>query len=201
MNSPIPSNRSEFIDPQVEVDVALIQRIAASERRALAEIYENYARSLYAVALRILHDPAEAEDIVHDVFITLWTKAGDFDASRGAPSTWLFALARNRAIDRLRLRTRQTDVLQQSYSNEVAPLAPSASESMSEPLWLREKAATVRSAVESLDPDQRHALELAFFSGMTQREIAAKLGTPLGTVKARIRRGLLRLREKLVRRL
>jgi len=197
----MPSNRSEFLDPQIETDVALLDRIASADRRALAEIYETYSRSLYAVALRILRDAAEAEDIVHDVFVTLWTKARDFDANRGAPSTWLYALTRNRAIDRLRLRTRHADVLNQSFSSDIAPTGPSPAESVNDPLWLREKAATVRSAVASLDADQRHALELAFFSGMTQQEIAAKLGAPLGTVKARIRRGLLRLREKLVRHL
>ncbi len=198
MSSPAQSDFSESIDAATEIDRALVRRVSSGDRAALGEIYERYARNLNALALRMLRDGAEAEDVVHDVFITLWKKAADFNEQRGSPCAWLFALTRNRAIDRIRTRTRHSEILSQSAAEDVAPGALSGNDNEGDPVWLREKAAAVRSAVGDLAPDQRRALELAFFGGMTQQEIAAKLETPLGTVKARIRRGLLKLREKLV---
>jgi RNA polymerase sigma-70 factor, ECF subfamily len=185
-----------------EADSALLRQIAGGDQDAFARLYDRFSRPLYSVALRILNDAAEAEDIVHDVFVSLWTKAGDFEATRGSPFGWLVALTRNRAIDRVRTRKRRGELLEQSapgdlgYNENRQQDSDSASD-----LWLKEKAAAVRTAVAELSAEQRSALELAFFSGLTQQEIAAKLQEPLGTVKARIRRGLLKLRDSLASRL
>ena len=190
-----------MLDTQTEADITLVQQIAGGNRDALGQLYDRYARPLYATAVRILSDAAEAEDIVHDVFIALWTKASDFDPQRGSPLAWAITLTRNRAIDRIRMRKRHTEILDQSAITELMPAPSARPGNSSEQLWIKEKAAAVRTAVDELAPEQRSALELAFFSGLTQQEIALKLQEPLGTIKARIRRGLLKLRERLAHRL
>lgn len=179
-------------------DADLIKRVALGDRDAFAAIYDRYSRPLFSIALRVLNDSREAEDIVHDVFISLWNKAGDFEAERGTAFGWCVTLTRNRAIDRVRARKRRGELLTQSapadlgYDENQADNVDSG-----DMLWQKEKAIVVREALENLPPEQRSALQLAYFSGLTQQEIAARLREPLGTVKARIRRGLLRLRELL----
>lgn len=181
-----------------EEDADLIKRVARGDRDAFAAIYDRYSRPLFSIALRVLNDSREAEDIVHDVFISLWNKAGDFEADRGTAFGWCVTLTRNRAIDRVRARKRRGELLTQSapadlgYDENQADNVDSG-----DMLWQKEKAIVVREALENLPPEQRSALQLAYFSGLTQQEIAARLREPLGTVKARIRRGLLRLRELL----
>ena len=178
-------------------DEELMRRITSGDREALAGLYDRHSRVLYATALRILNDTAEAEDVVHDVFVALWTKCADFDANRGSAISWTTTLTRNRAIDRLRSRKRRGDLLLQSDSSAPGHALASSQPDSRDELWFKEKAVAVRQAVGELPPDQRSALELAFFAGLTQQEIAAKLQEPLGTVKARIRRGLLKLRDQL----
>lgn len=182
--------------PPGDGDAALLHRVASGDRDALAALYDRQARVLYATALRILNDAAEAEDIVHDVFVALWTKACEFDASRGSAIAWTLTLTRNRAIDRLRSRKRRGDLLQASEWSAPQPGLAAAAMDSAENLWHQEKAVVVRRAVGGLPADQRSALELAFFGGLTQQEIAARLQEPLGTIKARIRRGLLKLRDE-----
>jgi len=185
-----------------EVDASLLQRIATGDRAAFAQLYDRFSRPLLATALRILNDPTEAEDIVHDVFVSLWTKAGDYEASRGTAFSWAITLTRNRAIDRLRSRKRRFDLLDRSAPSDLGYNDTHTQEATSAgDLFFKEKAAAVRSAVSELAGDQRRALELAFFGGLTQQEIAAQLNQPLGTVKARIRRGLIKLRDSLAPRL
>lgn len=183
---------------RAERDAALLGRMAAGEKAAFAELYDRFSRPLFSVALRILRDEAEAEDIVQDVFLTLWEKASDFSRERGSAFGWAVTLTRHRAIDRLRLRQRRRELLDQPAAGHFATAA--ASPSAEEALAARETARAVRSAVAGLPTEQQRALELAFFGGLTQQEIAARLQEPLGTIKARIRRGLFRLREILPRR-
>ena len=192
---------SDTSDAQVQADNAMLQRIARGDRDALAAFYDRYSRPLFGTAFRILNDTTEAEDVVHDAFVTIWRKSGEFEASRGTAFSWAIALVRNRAIDRVRSRRRRGELLDQSAPADLG-YTPSAEQNDSnDDLFIKEKAAAVRAAVGELAPEQRDALEMAFFTGLTQQEIAAKLQEPLGTIKARIRRGLFKLRDRLAQRL
>lgn len=196
MSSPSPA---AIIPPDEEkhaVDAQILQRIAAGDQSALGELYDRFSRPLFSVALRVLNDPAEAEDVLHDVFVTVWEKAGDFESSRGHAFSWALTLTRNRAIDRVRSRKRRAEILAQAVPDDIGGDAASdAKLDSADTLWFKEKAAAVRTAVATLPEDQRLALELAYFGGLTQQQIAGKLSQPLGTVKARIRRALLKLRD------
>lgn len=201
MSSAPPESESALHEAQLAADAALVRQIATGDRSAFAQLYDRYSRPLYATAFRILSDASEAEDIVHDVFVALWSKAKDFDSNRGTAFSWAITLTRNRAIDRVRSRKRRIELLDQSAPSDLSYATGTDQTDLGDELWYKEKAAAVRVAVGELAADQRSALELAFFSGLTQQEIAAKLQEPLGTVKARIRRGLLKLRDRLAHRL
>jgi len=152
----------------------------------MVQLYDRCAPIVYSVALRILRDSAAAEDILQDVFMQLWRNPDAFDASRGSLPGWLAVIARNRAIDSLRKRRAETDI-----SEVVVSIEPDL---VSEAEWNRalEK---IRSALGRMPGPQRSALEMAFFEGLTHSEIAAKTGEPLGTIKTRIRAGLVSLRK------
>jgi RNA polymerase sigma-70 factor (ECF subfamily) len=185
-------------DRQTE-DGELIRRMARGDKLACSELYDRFSRPLYSVALRILNDQSDAEDVVQDVFLALWEKAGSFDVGRGSAFGWAITLTRNRAIDRLRTRRRRSTLLNESFVEDL-PAGQSTSEPDSaDDLIFKEKTVAVRAALSALPREQFRALELAFFSGLTQQEIAAHTSEPLGTVKARIRRGLLKLRDTLAR--
>ena len=164
----------------------LISAIRAGDEQAMEEIYERYSPVVYSVALRVLGDTAAAEDILQEVFMQLWRNSAVFDANRGSLPAWLAVIARNRAIDVLRKRKAETDVA------EVIVFVEQDLASHTE--WSRalEK---IRGALGSMPEPQRTALEMAFFEGLTHTEIAEKTGEPLGTVKTRIRAGLLTLRK------
>jgi RNA polymerase sigma-70 factor (ECF subfamily) len=197
MSEPPPNPPGE---DRARADGQLVRRMAAGDRTALAELYDRFSRPLYATALRIVSDPTDAQDIVHDAFISLWEKAAMFDARRGHAFSWAVTLVRNRAIDRVRSRRRRGELLAASvpadlgYDEESGPGADDQAASGDE-------ATAVRAAVAALPLEQKRAVELAFFGGLTQQEIAQQLSEPLGTVKARIRRGLLKLRDTLAHRL
>lgn len=178
-------------------DAELLRRMGRGDQAACAELYDRFSRPLFSVAVRILNEPAEAEDVVHDVFLSLWEKAGTFEAARGSAFGWAVTLTRNRAIDRLRTRRRRANLLSDSFSGDIPGADATAHHPSADNLTLEENSGAVRKALATLPPDQLRALELAFFSGLTQQEIAARLSEPLGTVKARIRRGLLKLRDTL----
>lgn len=182
----------------VHADIALMQRVAAADQSALGELYDRYHRLLLGVAVNILRDPAEAEDTVHDVFVTVWKKAAEYQSHRGAPHSWIITLLRNRAIDRVRMRRRRGELLEHAAPADLPHEAGDDQIDAASNTELHEQAAGVRQAVARLPAEQREALHLAFFSGLTQTEIAERLQAPLGTVKARIRRGLLRLKDLIV---
>lgn len=162
----------------------LLRSLAAGDAAALGGFYDLYAGLVNALALRILRNTADAEDVVQEVFLQVWRDAGRFDPQRGAPGAWLCAITRTRALDRMRRRmSRREDPV------EAAP-PPTAVPANVEALAVRE-------ALQDLSVDQRRALELAYFEGLTHTEIAARLDEPLGTVKTRIRTAMIRLREAL----
>ena len=183
------------LEAKSDLQADLLRRIAAQDREALAQFYDQNAGIIYSTALRMLGDTSEAEEVVQDVFVQIWTKAGSYNAKLGKPFHWTLGIARNRSIDRLRSRQRRNKVFQET--TEEIFTAAVAPEMDSPALLGTDEAATIQSAVKNLPPDQRQAVEMAFFRGLTHAEISETLNEPLGTVKARIRRGMLKLRETL----
>jgi RNA polymerase sigma-70 factor (ECF subfamily) len=190
--------RSE--QPQ-DYDVELLKAVAAARdegddagEAALGQLYDRYRLILFGVLMRILNNRAEAEDVLQEVFLQVWRRAADFDANRGKPFTWLVTLARSRGIDRLRaLASRERVVTTVTGTGEVAEdVSDAASDAIRS-----EQRGVVNSALSQLPEEQKRPLMLAYFEGLTQSEIAAQLGAPLGTVKTRMRSGMMRLRELL----
>ena len=179
-------------EPSQISDSDLLHAVARGDQAALAAIYDRYRLILFGLVLRILHDRAEAEDVLQETFLQVWRRAGDFDEARGRAFTWLVTIARSRALDRLRSsgsRARLGEEAAQIPREEVGDAALDAAKS--------ETGAVVRRALAELPKEQQEALFLAYFEGLTQTEIAARLGDPLGTVKTRMRSGMIRLRELL----
>ncbi len=173
----------------------LLRRIAAQDRDALAEFYDQTARPLFSIAFRMLGNTEEAEEVIQDVFVQIWTKAPTFDVNIGLPFHWALGITRNRCIDRLRARQRRARVIADLDGDQnLESLFQSAPTETARP---ETELAAVRAAVSSLPPDQQQAIELAFFKGLTHPEIAELLNEPLGTIKARIRRGMMKLRDGL----
>jgi RNA polymerase sigma-70 factor (ECF subfamily) len=150
---------------------------------------------LYGLACKILNDPKEAEDALQDGFVHVWHKASSYDPGRSSPTTWAYMIFRNKAIDRLRSLDRRGRGLERIALEEREHTSRSAGPE--EGAESSERRQVVKSALQSIPPDQREAISLAFFSGLTQTEIAERIGAPLGTVKARIRRGMLKLADVL----
>jgi RNA polymerase sigma-70 factor (ECF subfamily) len=181
--------------PTEETQAQLLGRIAGQDLQALAEFYDQTAGALFSFAIRILGDAHEAEEVIQDAFLQIWGKAATFDAALGAPFYWALSITRNRAIDRLRARQRRARLaneLEEAAAADSPPLASPFQSVLSE-----DETAAVRSAVNGLPDEQRRVIEMAFFGGMTHAEIAEALHEPLGTIKARIRRGMLKLRGNL----
>jgi RNA polymerase sigma-70 factor (ECF subfamily) len=177
-------------------DADVIRRIRAGDRAAFLEFYDRYAPLLLSVATRVLGDRREAEDVLQDVCAQIWHKSAGYDAQLGSLSSWAVTLTRNKAIDRVRATTRRRRLAEEvALSSEQLEESPGAS--ANDLLYGRERAQLIRAALDELSADQRQVIELAFFAGLSQSEIAVRLEQPLGTVKARIRRGMLKLREQL----
>jgi RNA polymerase sigma-70 factor (ECF subfamily) len=175
-------------------DHAALARMARGEGDAVAELYDRHARPIYSLALRILGDTTEAEDIVQEVFSQAWRQAARYSASRGAVAAWLMTLARSRAIDRLRAkRARPGDVSDERVAGQLVDAGPPADSLV----LSSEQVARVRAALDELPLLQRAAIELAYYEGLTHAEIADRLEQPLGTVKTRIRLAMLKLRDVL----
>ena len=175
----------------------LLRRISEQDHQAVAEFYDQVAGVLFFTAVRILRDTHDAEEIIQEVFVQVWNKAGDFDPALGTALHWTLAITRHRCIDRLRSRQRRSRLVEQM--TEQANTASPASIRPPDHLLGAAEATAVHEAVKSLPDEQRTAIEMAFFGGMSHGEIAESLGEPLGTVKARIRRGMMKLREHLKR--
>ncbi|HXQ80182.1 MAG TPA: sigma-70 family RNA polymerase sigma factor [Opitutaceae bacterium] len=195
------AGNAEAPGERARANAELLRRMAGGDRDALAELYDHLSRPLYATARHILNDASEAQDVVHDVFLTLWENAASFDSGRGAAFSWAVTLTRNRSIDRLRARANRARLLGSSIPDDLGYGSNAGILGGDDWAELGERADAVRAAIGDLPAEQRHALELAFFSGLTQKEIAEKLSEPIGTIKARIRRGLIKLRDTLAHRL
>ena len=172
-------------------DEALVALAARSEQSALAELYDRYGRPAYGLALRVLRDEALAEDAVQDAFMTIWRAAPRFVPERGKASTWILTLVHRRAVDVVRREQRR-----RAETLEHAP-DPVGAAGADEAAWLRLQRERVQAALGRLPDQQREALELAYYGGFTQSELAERLGEPLGTIKSRMFHGLARLRELL----
>lgn len=178
-------------------DLDLLWRVRQRDPEALARLYDRYGCAAYGLALRILRDPEAAAEVVQEVFLRLWQRPDHYDPLRGTVATWLLSLTHHRAIDLVRARRRQGQaVLALAQSDGPAE----AETALADLAWLHERRQAVRQALAELAPVQRQVIELAYFDGLTQREIAALLGEPLGTVKTRLRLGMQRLRSLLAAR-
>lgn len=174
-------------------DALLAQRIRSGDRDALGELYDRYASVALATALRVVANREQAEDLVHDGFVAVWQKIDRFDPMRGSLRAWLLTIIRNRAIDRLR-SVRSSIPIEDADEQSLLRTSPN-------PTWeaaiARRSAAELRTALQQLPPEQRQAIELAYFGGNTYREIAVLTNVPLGTANGRLRLALAKLRESL----
>lgn len=185
-------------DRSIELD--LLARIARQDRAAFEDLFSRYSGILYATALKFLKDDADAQDVVQDVFIQIWDKAKLYDPAKGKPLTWALTLTRNRSIDRIRAIQRRTR-LRDDYEKETAVDESGILREALSGVDANDTAQILRQVVGQLPAPQRAVIELAYFEGLTQTEIADRLGEPLGTIKARARRALLKLKTSIDERL
>lgn len=174
-------------------EIQLIQRMAAGDENALGELYDRWRNIVFALAARIVGDARDAEEVLEDAFWQAWRQAPRYDASRGTVGTWLLTIARSRALDRVRAQSRRLPVDERlDAESELEPEPDSG-----EPLERADERRIVRVALDELPKEQRQTLELAYFEGLSQSEIAKRTGEPLGTIKTRMRLALRKMRERL----
>jgi RNA polymerase sigma-70 factor (ECF subfamily) len=181
--------------PGREDDEQLLLKVAEGNRSAFSALYDRFSTPVYSLALKMLSNEAEAQDLVQEVFLSVWSKATTFRTEKGSAFSWVVAQARNRAIDRIRSMRRRGQLVEANLPD----LEPSGSvvASSARNVELSERGRHVRAALDQLSDEQKKVLRLAFFEGLTQAEIAQKLAEPLGTIKARVHRGMVRLRDAL----
>jgi RNA polymerase sigma-70 factor, ECF subfamily len=171
-------------------DIALLDRVIARDGRAIGELYDRHGRLLYGLILRILRDRSEAEEVLQEVFVQVWTRADTYNVELGAPIAWLVRIARNRAIDQLRANNVRARTV------EASPL-PQPVETPEARAAVSEQQRAVARALDALPLEQRELIEHAYFQGLTQSELAERFNLPLGTVKTRVRMGMMALRREL----
>lgn len=176
--------------------ILLVERLAARDDQALGELYDLFGATLYALALRIVRVPGDAEEITQEAFLYAWERAATFDAHRAGVATWLGTLVRSRAIDRLRSQQSQAR-RREGLALQVAVAEGAPRRLPDDDAALNETGRQVRAALESLPAEQREVLEIAYFEGLSQSEIAERLAAPLGTVKTRMRQGMIKLKTML----
>ena len=174
---------------------ALLEKIALRDQSAFSQLYDASSRLVYGLILRLVRDPAVAEDISMEVYMQVWRTAASYDTTRGSVNAWLITVARSRAIDWIRSSKARFD--QQKQTLEDAPELKDTKADPETHVLISDRASVVRKALDHLPADQRHLIELAYFSGLSQTEMAEQLALPLGTVKSRVRLGMSRLRELL----
>jgi RNA polymerase sigma-70 factor (ECF subfamily) len=171
-------------------DVALLERIVDRDERAVEALYARYSGPIYSLAYQVTRAERFAQDVVQEVFVAVWRDASRFDPSKGAVAPWLFSLARHKAIDLVR---REANIRKRTADVDLE--FEEAADDVDNEAWMSIRRDKVREAIEQLTPNQREALDLAFFQGLTHVEVSDRLGIPLGTAKTRIRSALLRLRD------
>jgi RNA polymerase sigma-70 factor (ECF subfamily) len=177
-------------------DADLLRRVRVGERDALDALYDRFRRPAFALARRILGDDGMAEDVLQEVFLSVWREPARFDRTRGSVASWILALVHHKAVDAVRREESQRR-RRALAEDELALDAPTATRTVEDDAWSRVVAEQVRTALGTLSDTQREALTLAYYGGYTQREVAALTGAPLGTVKTRMLAGMRRLREEL----
>ncbi len=186
-----------MLDLSPIADDQLVLRIASGNAAALEELYDRYVRQCFGLALRILNDAALAEEVVQETFLKLWTRPESYSAERGKFVSWLLSLVHHRCIDELRRRSHTEVPLENSESTGVLDTAADPDPDPGDQVWMAEQQRAVRDALEQLPASQRQVIELAYFGGLSQSQIAERLGQPLGTVKTRVRMGLQSMRRLL----
>jgi len=187
-----PARRPE----DASADADLVRRVVAGDRGAIDDLYERFRRPAFALARRILVDDTLAEDVLQDVFLSVWKDPGAFDATRGSFSSWLMAMVHHKAVDAVR-REESHRRRQARAEDDLQLSAPTMQSDVEDDAWNRVVSERVRQALGALPAPQREALTLAYYGGYTQREVAALTDTPLGTVKTRMLAGMRRLKENL----
>jgi RNA polymerase sigma-70 factor (ECF subfamily) len=187
-----------MLTPQQQRDREMLAQIGKGDQYAFAQLYDRLSGPLYSLALRMLGDSGEAQDALQEVFLQIWRRAAFYDPEQSSAFSWAVLMTRSRVIDRLRRRGRRLRVIVASADDDQTDIASAASqeESAADTAGRNEEAMRARSNLRRLPAEQRQAIELAFFNDLTHQEIATQLGQPLGTIKARIRRGLLKLKEQ-----
>jgi RNA polymerase sigma-70 factor (ECF subfamily) len=186
-----------MLDLSPIADDQLVLRIAAGEAAALETLYDRYVRQCFGLALRMVSEPALAEEVVQEVFLKLWSRPDSYSAHKGAFVSWLLSLVHHRCVDELRKRSRTEVALDNEQPLSVLNTRPDPQPDPSEQVWVLEQQRVVRQALTELPENQRQVLELAYFGGLSQSQIAERLSQPLGTVKTRMRMGLQNLRQLL----
>jgi len=179
---------------EIEQEIELLRRIAEKDHHSFSQLYTRFFGVIFGTVQKVISDPSDAEDVTQDVFIQIWNKANLYQPEKGRPLTWVATMARNRAIDYIRSKQRRArlrDDFEEESSSQDLLMENDSSDLTSR----AERFQIVRDALDELTPDQREAIELAYFKDQTQAEVAKQLDRPLGTIKARIRRGTMRLRE------
>jgi RNA polymerase sigma-70 factor (ECF subfamily) len=178
-------------------DADLIGRAAEGDARALEVLYDRYSRVVFSFGLRIVGDPQLAEELLQEVFFRAWQQGGSFRSNKGSFITWLLSITHNMAIDEVRKRRRRPQKADSEDPESVLAAVPDSGPDVEDEVWLGALRDTIGGAMASLPPAQRQAIEMAYFRGLTQREIAEQLGEPLGTIKTRMRLGMQKLRDQL----
>lgn len=192
--SPGSAARRARSSEDAAVDVAIVGRMAGGDESSLGALYDRWVDAVHALVVRIVRDEAEAEEVVEAVFWQAWQQAVRYTSDRGAPGAWLLSMARSRSLDRLRALRRRRD--EQPADDSIFANQPAIGDPLSE-LDASERAARVVAALSQLPGEQREVLELAYFDGLSQSEIAERLSLPLGTVKTRARLALRKMRDRL----
>ena len=186
-----------MLDLSPIADDQLVLRIAGGEAAALEALYDRYVRQCFGLALRMVSEPALAEEVVQEVFLKLWSRPDTYSSHKGAFVSWLLSLVHHRCVDKLRKRSRTEVALDNEQPLSIINTKPDPQPDPSEQVWVMEQQRVVRQALVELPENQRQVLELAYFGGLSQSQIAERLSQPLGTVKTRMRMGLQNLRQLL----
>ena len=184
-------------DLKMVPDAELIALVTRGDQDALVTLYERYSRAVYSFSLRIVGDAQVAEEILQEVFVRAWQQGGSFQSARGSLITWLLSITHNLSIDEVRRRKRRPQKAESEEPESILATLPDEGIDVEEEVWLSSLRVSIQDALRQLPAAQREAIELAYFQGLTQREIADTLGEPLGTIKTRMRLGMLKLREQL----